>query len=45
MNENAKVAADAEGVNAKLQKYIDKARKFNNQENLFNREITDYSKI
>ena len=43
--ENASVAQFAETINEKLKAFNLKARKFNNQENLFERPITDYSKL
>ncbi len=39
------VAGHAENINDKLKEFNERARKFNNQENLFERDITDYSKV
>jgi len=39
------VAGYAENINEKIKEFIDRSRKFNNQENLFEKPITDYTKI
>jgi dynein heavy chain len=39
------VAGIAESVNDKLKEFKERSKRFNNQENLFEREITDYTRV
>jgi len=40
-----KIAEDVESVNARLQEYLEKSRKFNQREFLVGKELKDYSRL
>ena len=45
INEHEKIANDVSNINNQLLNFIEKAKKFNQREALFEQEMTNYEKI